>query len=203
MSPGLAQQYRGAWRQLNGYWRSYGGSRALLYSPYVHLSGILLIATYGTWSEPGWWSQVSAVLPNIIGFSLAGMAIYLSVGSEQFRERISGQDPGDGDRQEASPFIVVTAAFAHFIVAQVMALIASITLGALASAELLCKLEVCLALNDFARMVLWAFGYWAFLYAVLLVIGTTLALFRVAGWFDEYVTHSRTSGADSGGKTNV
>lgn len=124
MLKSLTDQYKGLFNSLSDYWVSYGGTRALLLSPYLHFSIIISILIYPNWSKTseGFWYDVAiSVLPNILGFTLGGYAILLSFG-ERILSAICGKDE-DGYQ---SPFIELNAAIIHFIICQVFTIVISI-----------------------------------------------------------------------------
>lgn len=167
------------------YWRAYGGRGALLRSPYLHLAAILLAATYATWSKNDWWDQVISVLPNLLGFTLGGFAMFLGFGDEKFRSLLA--EPDDEAPDEPSLYVSLCATFVHFILVQVVALL---------SAILAKSWWFFFAWPDSMRLALpWinliggALGYGLFLYAVTSVLAATMHVFRIATWYE---AHQRT-----------
>jgi hypothetical protein len=105
---------------------------------------------------PPWTSLPLNVLPNILGFSMGGMAITLAFsGSTLFRVITEG-----GKSQ--SYFIRMVAAFYHFILSQVLAIFAAL----------------------FCRVYQWwlfsFFGYLLMTYAILIALATAGQLFNIA-----------------------
>ena len=120
MWDGVKKSYAGVGGIFARYWRAYGGSRALFSSPYLHVSVLLAGAMYPFWLREAWWDTALSTLPNVLGFTLAGFTIWLGFGDEKFRTLISRAKP---DRE--SPFMGVSAGFAHFVVVQILALMAA------------------------------------------------------------------------------
>src|SRR5437879_3044809 len=89
------------------YWRAYGGLRALLRSPYFHGALLLTALLSPAWTSGAWWSNVLQVLPNIVGFSIGGYAIWLGFGDEKFKQLISFREK----ESEISPYMEVSATF--------------------------------------------------------------------------------------------
>jgi len=77
------------------YWSAYGGHKSLVKSPYLHVSLLLTLLSWHTWSEPGWWEHPKGALPDLLGFTLGGLAILLGltegrvVKALSFREDVS------------------------------------------------------------------------------------------------------------------
>ena len=161
------KQYRGVAKTLREYWSIYGGLRALIGSPYLHVSVIVSMLVYSAWKpDPGeLFDLIFTIVPSILGFSLGGYAILLAFGDDHFRQIISGPDK-DG---RASPFMEVNAAFIHFIVVSTLTLI----LGVVGSAI---DVSGCVV---FVACVL-------LIYSIACALASAFAIFTVAGCFDTF-----------------
>ena len=179
----LFQNYRSVGSIVGRYWRAYGGARALVVSPYFHLSLVVTAVTSMIWSTEKWWDQVVTVIPSLLGFSLSGLAIVLGFGGEKFLDVMRGRD--SADQQDESPYIVVAAAFTHFVFVQVLALLLAITAIGLWQFEG-ASTPWLFASNRVARGILWGLGYWMFVYAICSAAATLFAVFRMATWFDHH-----------------
>jgi hypothetical protein len=199
--------YAGAWEILRRYFKAYGGAAGLLRSPYLHLSVVVTGLSFHVWSQPGWWERPVSILPNVLGFSLGGFAIWLASGDEKFRSKLAGRRVSISPTgkpvtsPEESPYLAVSATFTHYVVVQVMCLIYSL---------------VCMALNftlpddalvfQLVSREIWdrgtlfgaAIGYWLFIYAITLTLAAVLGLFRVSTWFDGNQTLERVKQAGGG-----
>lgn len=154
------------------YWRLYGGIYALVRSPYLHASLVLTLLTTPIWSTTGWWNMTLSVMPNILGFSLGGFAIFMALGDENFRKLISGSE-----NEEKSPFMTLSSAFVHFIVLQILSIITSLLSQAASPA---------LVHGYWVVYFLWALSYLLFVYAILSALAATMALFRISSSYDAY-----------------
>jgi len=106
---------------LRRYWRGYGGCKALFTSPYFHLA--ILLALPGTFLSPaGWVDKAEAIVPSLLGLSLAGYAILLALGSGDFFERIRKRKAND----RPSTLEGISTAFLHFVIVQSFTLVASL-----------------------------------------------------------------------------
>ena len=173
----------------NKYWSIYGGASALFRSRYLHVSIILTILLYPTWITHDWYNQVLSIIPNLLGFSLGGFAIFLALGDEKFRKIISG----DGNKKNDSPFLSVNATFVHFILSQVIAIIMAL-LGKAYDFEVENTI-----INSFfytLKIFFAFFSYLFFMYALMCVFAATLSLFRVSTWYDAYVTSDKSKKDD-------
>ncbi len=173
------------------YWAAYGGLRALLKSFYLLMAAILLALTFKTWVTPiqvapgqwsAWWDQSISILPNLLGFTLGGFAIFIGFGDEKFRMLLAEPQPGDEVVQ--NDYVQLCATFVHFIVVQVIALLAAI----------LCKtwwfyadwIEPLRPALPWLNAVGGAFGYGLFLYALTSVLAATMHVFRIATLYAEF-----------------
>lgn len=106
------------------YWGIYGGWKELLKSPYLWLSAILTWACFPLWIDRGNAGDARpvneallTVVPALMAFTLAGMAILLALSGDKFVNAI--RENG----KENSLFMRVVALFFHFILVQTLALI--------------------------------------------------------------------------------
>lgn len=103
------------------------------------------------------WAQLPLqILPNILGFSMGGMAIVLAfTGSSIFKVITEGG-------KENSYFMKMISAFYHFILVQTLA----IMLG------LICR--------TYSNDILSAIGYFFMCYAIMVALATAAQLFNTA-----------------------
>jgi hypothetical protein len=94
---------------------------ALLTSPYFHASLALTVVLTHLWiGDAGakiWPSLSTSVLPSLMGFSVAGMAIFLAFSHPEAMKAITEE----GEPQ--SYFMTAVAQFFHFIFVQAIALL--------------------------------------------------------------------------------
>lgn len=160
------------------YWRIYGGWKSLFTSAYFYAALILSVSGYGIWSESGWWELPQSILPNMLGFSLAGYAIFLSFGSESFRQFLSRVQA-----ESSSAFVSLTTTFMHFVVLQVGALLVALFCGFLA------KIYVpeCVPLSSLLPLIQkggWFLGFTFFCYSITTTLASVVAIYRVVRLFD-------------------
>lgn len=161
----------------------YGGWRALLKSRYLHISALITIILYPTWSHVGWWDDVLSLMPNLLGFSLGGFAMWIAIGDDKFRALISG-----AKGNKTSPYMEVNAAFVHFIFLQIL----SILIGLIAKSysSIVVREMESIKSSDFIYIVIIkgvsGLGYLIFIYAVLSALAAVFAIFRVSKWYDQY-----------------
>lgn len=147
------------------YWKLYGGTRALLSSPYLYLSLAATAALNPLWlvaSEGSrtWPQQTIDVIPSMLGFSMGGMAIMLAFSNSKIFKTVA--ENGEPN----SYFMKIVSNFFHFILAQSFAIF--LALFSLAYS------------NDFLSF----FGYWSFIYAILVGVATAGQLLMTARVFN-------------------
>ena len=171
------------------YWRAYGGIRGIFCSLYFYTALLICFLLYPTWSKVGWWSDPIGLLPNIIGFTLGGYAIFTAFGDEKFKSLIAGQNE-DG---KTSPFINANATFVHFILLQIIAVILAIIGKSWFSKLLFTSLD-----NTPAFYIFSFISYFIFTYALLSTIAATMAILRLAEWYDIFVKAQKENHNDDG-----
>ena len=174
--------YKGVSNVFAKYWRAYGGVSALLCSPYLHIAvAILLPLTYHTWSKCDWWSDPMAALPNLLGFTLAGLAMSIGFGDDKFRALLA--EP-DADSKKPSAYVAMSSTFVHFIVVQILALVYAVAAkGLWFYAEWMDPFRSALPM---ANQIGGGIGYALFLYALTSVLAATMAVFRIASIYEAY-----------------
>lgn len=184
----LKYSYKGVCEIFERYWKVYGGWKALIVSPYFHISVVLLILTTHQWLYREWWEQSLSVLPNLLGFSLGGFAIFLGLGDEQFRSLLAEEDKD----KNFSAYVSVSATFVHFILIQCLGIICALLSKALAfKPEWLA--DKVMVYFHYITFIFWGVGYFFLLYALTSVIAVVMAIFRVTIWYEKYQELSKDS----------
>lgn len=149
-------------------YKAYGGKKSLIKSPYFQIAFALaiLVSAFGFLCQEDWkWYEMPlSALPDIVGFSLAAYAIVLTFGSAKFQDAIRGSEKKD----EFSPYIKLSAGLAHFVLAQVVALVFA-TVGEAA---------------DTSFFPIAFLGTWLFLYSLCLGVASTLSVFFLSRMYD-------------------
>jgi len=162
-------------KSFSRYWQAYGGLSALVTSPYVHLS-ILITALSRVWmSDLAWVDDCIAVVPSILGFSLGAFAIFLAFSDGGFLKIMTGR-LGEATEQN-SLYIQISGMFAHFMLAQTVALTFALIGRNFDTTGPSCN---CLVL------IFSGIGYAAFIYSLLTVVASAFTLLHFASVFQEY-----------------
>lgn len=160
------------------YFAVYGGVRALVRSPYLWAALIFSLVSHSMWYGAPWFDVVLATLPNLLGFSIGGFAIFLSLGDTEFRRVICGDD-----ETGTSPYMTFAGTFMHFVVVQILALL----LALLARSHPLAFLQIDLNQYVVVKILVEAcnfFGYFTYVYAVLLSLAAVASIWRIARNYD-------------------
>lgn len=167
------------------YWHAYGGVKAVCSSLYFWCSILITIACFNIWTKPGWWDSVLSILPNLLGFSLGGFALWLAIGDDQFRKLIAKRTHAP----QYTPYAQINASFVHFIVLQVSAIVC-----ALIAKGLDFQLPAtCWLIQNFREEFYFACGVGAFVgfllfvYAILSALAATLGLFQITFMYEAYL----------------
>lgn len=184
----MKKSYADAWLLLRSYWTIYGGSKALLKSPYLHISIVLTGLSWQTWYLKSWWDLPISILPNLIGFTLGGYAILLTFGDLRFIDVIRGKKAGES----ASPYMELNSAFLHFLFLQFSALLIALIVSTsdirsivhnITPRESTIWFDTLLVLLSFTNF----FGFLIFYYSILAGLAAALAIFDVALTYDSAV----------------
>lgn len=173
---------------ISEYISAYGGFSSLLKSLYLHIAIVLTVLMYNSWYEAYWWESVINIIPSLIGFSLGGYAIFLAFGDSEFQSVLSGKGKNNN-----SPLIGVSGTFVHFIIIQIIALLLALLCKSfyyppptfVLTAFRFFEIDFYL-LNRLFKILFWFLSFFAFIYAIVLSIAATLAIFRISKWLDKY-----------------
>lgn len=174
--------YKGVFGIYGRYWRAYGGFTALVRSIYLHAAIVLAAICANAWLTPGWWDQVTSILPNVLGFTLGGFAIFISFGDEKFRRLLAEQDEDEGE-DAPTAYIQLCATFVHFILVQILGLLFAIIAKAMyfpwdrapkAFMELLPWLNGVVGFS----------GYTLFIYSLTSALAATMHVLRIASMYE-------------------
>ena len=186
----MKSQYKGVTDIFKVYWSSYGGWVALACSPYLHAALLLLALTFPQWSGIGcgskcglWWEQSISVLPNLLGFTLGGFAMFMGLGDEKFRALLAEDDEEKDENGNSKPnsYLILCSTFVHFIVVQAAALIVALIIKAwYFYTPFVDPIRPIIPVLNFMSSAL---GYGLFLYALMSLVAATMHIFRIAVLF--------------------
>jgi hypothetical protein len=118
-------QYRSLGQNLKAHSEAFGSIWGNFGSPYFHGALALTLLCYRRWwvGAP-WWDDPKSILPNLFGFTLGAYALLVAFSDEEFRAIIIGAPKVTGEaKPRPSPFLSISAAFAHYLFVQAAALL--------------------------------------------------------------------------------
>jgi hypothetical protein len=183
--------YRGVFSIYARYWGAYGGFAALARSFYLHAALVITLVCFNAWLTAGWWDQVTSTLPNVLGFTLGGFAIFTSFGDEKFRKLLA--EPDEDDAEAPTAYVKLCSTFVHFILVQIIALLFAIVAKAMCfpwdKAPDLFKVALPW-LNGAAGFI----GYALFIYSLTSALAATMHVFRIASMYETFQKNHNHSG---------
>jgi hypothetical protein len=167
------------------YFAEYGGWNSVFASRYFYAA--LAVSGLGYWyfQRPNWWDLVMSVIPDLVGFAIAGVAIFVSLGSDSLRSTIAGKEPGS---EKSSPFIAFMSMFTHFVMVQLIALVVALLAKFFYETENP-PFKFMLDVGVQLRSCFWWLGGLFFSYAVMLCISLAIEIFRLSTMIDEFQTN--------------
>ena len=171
--------YRGVGGVFLRYWTAYGGIRALLTSPYLHFALFLTVITVGYWRQSPWWELSIAILPSLLGFTLAAFTFLLSLSGSMFVRYLFAVKSPEG----IVAFSQLSATMVHFILVQLAGLIVAVVSKALFIVPehwLVGLIRSLPVLFESARLTLWGAGMFLTMYAFTSCAAATMCIFRLA-----------------------
>lgn len=178
------KSYIQIWELLRDNWHYYGGFKAIIFSPYVHIAALFTYLYSNYWSTSiNWSDDVLSVIPSILGFSLGAYAIFLAFSNENFVKVLTNQktktkNPNDN----ISIYLVINSQFVHFMLIQVISIFLSIT----------AKAEISSSIYGTKEYLISCLGFWFFCYALLTAVATTFSLLRLARLFNKFTQIKNT-----------
>lgn len=169
------------------YWKAYGGVRDLGKSAYLHASVVMLVVTAHFWAFKNWWEQPLSIIPSLLGFSLAGLAVFVGFSDREYQSLLATTKDDNG----TSVFLSTCATYVHFVVIQFLSLVFAIVAKSLdfpfdwpAPFAAYVRPAFC---------VFGAMGYLLFLYAIFSMVAAAMSLFRTVYWYQVYHENSSKS----------
>lgn len=157
--------------------RMYGGISVFFKSIYVWISVLVTAVTWRS-SLSGLWVEYSvSILPNIIGFSIAAVAIITVIGDDGFRRRMSRVNTLN---KEESDLTVMLSSFIWFILIQITAIFFAIIFSS-KPFTFACHLWTnnCIAWNYYTNAIFSFLGMFLFVYSLFLVIASVFMTFHL------------------------
>lgn len=174
---------------------AYGSWKALWRSSYIRVSLILTAISFQIANEKNWPNIVSDVLPSMLGFSIAAIAIVTVIGDDGFRSSLSKIFTMN---DKFSDLECLMASFVWFIFIQVSTIIyAFIFKSEPFDACRIFSNPRCLDINNYFDISLSYFGTFLMIYSIMLVLSSTLLMFQLFRLYVRSIPSSKNSGSDN------
>lgn len=195
----MTQESEKAQSSISIYWEAYGGWTALWSSIYLKIALFITFICFQAWLSNKWMDDAITALPSLLGFSLGGYAVWLSIGDERLKKILFANK----DTTKPSAYMKVNAAFVHFIFLQIICLMYMYLLkfnstGAIISffeEGWIFKSEFYLA-QDILVNFFNALGFFLFVYSILSMLAAVFAIFRIARWTNRLNSSSKPNTPD-------
>lgn len=152
----------------------YGGYKSLISSGYCWISVIITLFAWPLIASEQWIKDIAfPILPALAGFSIAAYAIYFAVLGEGARKALAKPSPELGGR---SPLLVLLSSITHAVIIQVSTLLMAIIF----LAKPLPTLKGYEQAADWINLAVSALGLFMTIYAIILVIGAVLSIFKIS-----------------------
>jgi hypothetical protein len=167
-------------RFLKKYFHDYGGLPAVIGSPLFITSLAISLVSYQSWIDESWPDLAMSVIPNLLGFSLGTYALLFSLISPRIRLALRTLRNDKGVRYIDE----MNATFLHFILVQVICFIWAflykqslfLDISLWVARTMPSNVNLFPVLSTMGGIV----GVLLILYSILLVIGASLTVYRIA-----------------------
>lgn len=158
--------YKWLFDNLKSYYQSFGGIKEYIRAPYIHLSIVIGVLTYSEEGQNFWYSLPITILPSVLGLTIAGFAVVVTFGDEQFKtfllKHVNGNKPA---------YSIINSTFIHFIIIQVLAI---------------CYAAICY-LNNIISGYLAIIGYIIFILAIIYSLAVAFAITKMSTIHFDYI----------------
>ncbi len=198
----LAKEYVVFGRDVISYVRAFG-LMGMFTSPYAHLALLGTLVCRGIWSASDWYATPLAVLPALLGFTLAAYALLLGFGDEKFRSFLADRDPGESadhaDPVEKNLLVRVSAIFLHFVIVEVVGLAMAVA----GFSHPLGAWHIELPHESIIRSIFAFVGVFFFVFSITSALATGFNIFHATKWYVNFKANpeSNDSSAQDTGKS--
>ena len=157
----------------------YGGWSAFRTSTYTWTAAMLSLLMWRSALSGQWAQYTLSIMPNVLGFSIAAVAVLTVIGDDQFRIRMAEVHT---IREDESDLVVSLASFIWFIAIQVFAIITALAFASKpfpSRCDLMPATINCDSVDKLANGAVAFFGTFLMTYALLLVIASTFHTFHL------------------------
>jgi hypothetical protein len=157
----------------------YGGVRAILGSSYLRVSLLLTALFWRPISNGSWPDLTLQIIPSVMGFSIAAVAIITVIGDDGFRRRMAAVSTL---HESESDLVVTLASFVWFIAIQVLAIITALVFKSKplpSSCDFSSSDIICSRIDNIVNALVSTVGALALIYAILLILASVMQTFHL------------------------
>lgn len=174
-------------KSIGRYFHNYGGWRAVLNSPLFLAALLITSLSYSDWIEPKWVERSVSIVPSLLGFSLGTYAILFSLMSGRIKNALKYLKNERG----ISYLMEINSTFFHFIFVQILSILWSFLFSTsfvhdffYAVTNIYNYSDYLLIIYRYAKLVGSFIGHLLLIYSLMLILGATLAVYRLASIVD-------------------
>jgi hypothetical protein len=161
-------EFKPFWTDLKDYASYFGPVESVFLSPYFIFSVLMTFIVFIFADEyVSWQAYAIDIVPDMLGFSIAGYAILISFGDDKFRKFLAKTKP-NGSKH--SLLLLLNGTFLHFIIIQVVSLFVAVIFKML----------------TVKSWVLNYAGCTVFLYAASFCIAVAFEIKTIGKWYQSY-----------------
>ncbi|MEN7433742.1 hypothetical protein VA599_23640 [Chromobacterium sp. TRC.1.1.SA] len=157
----------------------YGGVCAIFMTLHFWISVVMLLLTMQYWMRHEWWGQVLNTIPTLLGFSIGGFAIFISLGDHDFKKALCHELESAAEGTPTT-FKTITTQICLASLSQALAMLVAILANAILAD---CKPY----LNQYFVFAFNMVGYWVFLYSVCFLVDVIVTIFNIAEMNEKYI----------------
>lgn len=180
------------------YWKAYGGLKSVIKSIYFRASLIITAIIYPVWTNDGWWDDPISIIPNLLGFTLGGLAMFLAFSDKGFVSVLSfsAQQEEDKGGKKYSIFIRGISTFVHFVIVQVLTLLYAFVFKSFYGTKYWTFPNCMTCTTSFTTfqifincllLMLCFVGYLGLIYSICLIAATAFNLLTISKWHAEFI----------------
>lgn len=171
---------RTAFELMQMAFRLFGGVKGMFQTWFFWVAFVVWVISAPGWTVAEWWKDAISVLPNLLGFTLGGFAIFLGFGSDSFKEMISSED------EEKAQYMSVSSVFLMVVATQVLALLWAICCAATWQPTP-DWLKSFATVFYYGKFVFWGLGFFLYVYAISMALQAALRIFRLSRWYHSFL----------------
>jgi hypothetical protein len=167
------------------HWAAYGTWQTINESPYANFAVLFTALIYPLWTGDAHILEIAiTVLPALLGFTLAGYAMFLAFSDRSFLAILARLPVKD--KNGPPIYRAINSTFVHFILIQVAAFLWTLALDAYIGTKTPDAFQTLVATYiGFMKPYFLFWGTFLFIYALVLAFAVTMNMFRFTTWYEK------------------